>query len=128
MKEPQAANSEQQVKLEQSKKRKHEDKENEVYEKKANLEEEATEDDDEASTKKSKFDWTDCVSQILDQKGSIKWSKLKKKVVNEYLTLHPNTVKTRAELETKLEKKVRKNKKFKTSNEIVTFATSRDEK
>ena len=76
----------------------------------------------------TKFDWTDCVTQILDKKGPIKWAKLKKKVINEYCSTYPDTFKTRLELESKLEKKVKKNKKFKIFNEIISIATSRDEK
>jgi len=86
------------------------------------------EEDIQDVSQNKKFDWTDCVTQILDIKGSIKWAKLKKKVINEYCSTYPDTVKTRLELESKLEKKVKKNKKFKISNEIISIATSRDEK
>ena len=92
--------------------------------KKSKLDEEDIQD----APQNTKFDWTDCVTQILDKKGSIKWAKLKKKVINEYCSTYPDTVKTRLELESKLEKKVKKNKKFKISNEIISIATSRDKK
>ena len=65
-----------------------------------------------------KFDWTGCVTRILVKKGAIKLAKLKKKVINEYRSTYPDSVKTRLELEAKLEKKVKKNKKFKISNGV----------
>ena len=122
-----------------SKKRKHEDKENGTTAEEVNAKNDGIpmfpgtkkakivdkDSVEEEPTAKPKFDWTDCVTQIVDKKGSIKWSKLKKKVVNEYITRYPDTVKTRMELESKLEKKVKKNKKFKCSNEIISIATSR---
>ena len=122
-----------------SKKRKHEDKENGTTAEEVNAKNDGIpmfqgtkkakivdkDSVEEEPTSKPKFDWTDCVTQIVDKKGSIKWSKLKKKVVNEYITRYPDTVKTRMELESKLEKKVKKNKKFKCSNEMISIATSR---
>ena len=122
-----------------SKKRKHEDKENGTTAEEVNAKNDGIpmfpgtkkakivdrDSVEEEPTAKAKFDWTDCVTQIVDKKGSIKWSKLKKKVVNEYITRYPDTVKTRMELESKLEKKVKKNKKFKCSNEMISIATSR---
>merc|ERR1739838_368948 len=73
------------------------------------------------------FDWIDCVLTILSKKGSTKMKKLKKKVVNEYLTLHPETVKTKVELESKFDKKIGKSKKLKISNDVVSVSTSRDD-
>ena len=116
------------------KKRKFEDKENgrneeqnviPAVEKKPKLVE-VSDEENNAITKKSKFDWTECISQVLNKKGSIKWTRLKKKVVNEYITLHPETNKSRLDLEAKLEKKVKKNKMFKVNNDVVSFAPSRD--
>lgn len=80
--------------------------------------------DDEVQTK---FDWIDCALTVLSKKGSTKIKKLKKKVVNEFLTLHPDTVKTKVELETKFEKKLSKCKKLKISNDVVAISTSRDD-
>lgn len=75
----------------------------------------------------NKFDWIDCVLEVLSKKGSTKMKKLKKKVVNEFLTLHPDTNKTRLDLESKFEKKLAKSKKLKISNDIVSISTSRDD-
>jgi len=98
------------------------------------IEDEAVE---ENQTKKAKivekledkvtFDWIDCVLTILSKKGSSKMKKLKKKVVNEYLTLHPETFKTMVELESKFDKKIGKSKKLKISNDVVSVSTSRDD-
>jgi len=74
-----------------------------------------------------KFDWIDCVLQVVSKKGSTKMKKLKKKVVNEYLNHYPDTHKTRQDLETKFEKKLVKSKKLKISNDIVSISTSRDD-
>merc|ERR1712150_273119 len=59
------------------------------------------------------------------KKGSTKLKKLKKKVVNEYLTLHPDTNKTRLELESKFEKRFAKSKKLKISNDVVSISQGR---
>ena len=75
----------------------------------------------------NKFDWIDCVIEVVSKKGSTKLKKLKKKVVNEYLTLHPDTNKTRLELESKFEKRLAKSKKLKISNDVVSISTSRDD-
>lgn len=75
--------------------------------------------------KSSKFDWIECISSVIEKKGPTKWNKLKKKVVNEFVKQQPHTAKSRIDLETKFEKKVNKCKKFKVSNDIVEFSTSR---
>ena len=85
-----------------------------------------TEDDDN-SVLSAKFDWIKCMSEVIEKKGSIKITKLKKKVVNEYVTLNPDTIKSRVDLEKKFEKKLGKCKKFKISNNTVEFSTSRTE-
>ena len=74
-----------------------------------------------------KFDWIDCALTVITKKGSIKMKKLKKKVINEYVTHYPDTIKTKVELETKFQKKIDKSKKLKISNDIVSISTSRDE-
>ena len=68
------------------------------------------------------FDWIGCALTILLQKGSTKLKKLKKKVVNGYLTLHPETIKTKVELESKFDKKICRSKKFTISNDIVSVS------
>ena len=73
-----------------------------------------------ASSDNVNFDWIDCALTILSKKGSTKLKKLTKKVVNKYLTLHPETIKTRVELETKFYKKIGKSKKFEIANEVVS--------
>ena len=73
----------------------------------------------------AKFDWIQCISAVVEKKGSIKSNKLKKKVVNEYCQLYPDTVKSRIELETKFEKKLGKCKKFKILNDVVQISMSR---
>lgn len=75
----------------------------------------------------NKFDWIDCVLEVLIKKGSTKMKKLQKKVINEYMNHYPDTVKTKAELSTKLEKKLKKSKKLKINNDVVSISTSRDE-
>ena len=121
------------IPTQKDKKRKFSDKENgidegqngvTIKEKKAKLDDD--EDDKKGTSKKTKFDWIECISQVINKKGSIKWTRLKKKVVNEYITLHPETNKSRVDLETKLEKKVNKNKLFKVNNDVVSFAPPRD--
>ena len=84
-------------------------------------------DNDDNSVLGAKFDWIKCMSEVIEKKGSIKITKLKKKVVNEYVTLNPDTIKSRIDLEKKLEKKLGKCKKFKISNNTVEFSTSRTE-
>ena len=66
------------------------------------------------------FDWIDCALTILSKKGSTTLKKLKKKVVNKYLNLHPETIKTRVELERKFDKKIGKSNKFEIANEVVS--------
>ena len=66
------------------------------------------------------FDWIDCALTILSKKGSTKIKKLRKKVVKKYLALHPETIKTRFELETKFDKKMGKSKKFEIANDVVS--------
>jgi hypothetical protein len=56
----------------------------------------------------------------------MKVKRLKKKVVDEYVRQHGDTVKTRIQLEQKVEKKLKKNKAIKYVKETVSLATSRD--
>lgn len=83
--------------------------------------------ENEEDSTKSKFDWIEVSSSVIAKKGSTKLKKLKKKVVNEYLARYPETAKSVTELESKLEKKLNKSKKFKVSNDVVSFSTSREE-
>lgn len=83
------------------------------------------EEDGDNSVLSAKFDWIKCMSEVIEKKGSIKITKLKKKVVNEFCTLNPDTIKSRLDLEKKFEKKLGKCKKFKISNNTVEFSTSR---
>ena len=73
-----------------------------------------------------KFDWIDCALEVLSKKGSTKMKKLKKKVISEYLSHFPDTVKTQVELSAKFEKKLQKSKKLKINNDIVSVSTSRE--
>ena len=75
-----------------------------------------------ASSDNVNFDWIDCALTILSKKGSTTLKKLKKKVVNKYLTLYPETVKTRVELEIKFDKKMGKSKKFEIVNNVVSVS------
>jgi cell growth-regulating nucleolar protein len=77
------------------------------------------------SPSSTKFDWIECISSILEDKGPIKMKKLKKKVVNEYVDKHPDTPKSRLDLEVKFQKKVAKCKVFKVTNETVELSISR---
>jgi hypothetical protein len=56
----------------------------------------------------------------------MKVKRLKKKIVDEFVRRHGDTVKSRIQLETKLEKKLKKNKEFKYVKDSVALATSRD--
>ena len=55
----------------------------------------------------------------------MKVKRLKKKVVDEYVKRHGDTVKSRIQLEAKLEKKLKKNKEFKYTSDVVALSTSR---
>ena len=81
---------------------------------------------DEEESVKTKFDWIECISSVLDKKGPTKSNKLRKKVVNEFVKQNPDIAKSRVDLETKFEKKLTKCKKFKISNDVVQFSTSRE--
>ncbi len=82
-------------------------------------------DEVEASDTSKKFDWLECITELIEKKGEMKVKKLKKKVVNEFLERNPSTSKTRLELEVKFEKRLSKSKKFKVANDVVQFSTSR---
>jgi nuclear transport factor 2 (NTF2) superfamily protein len=56
----------------------------------------------------------------------MKVKRLKKKIVDEFVRRHGDTVKSRIQLEAKLEKKLKKNKEFKYIKDSVALATSRD--
>ncbi len=62
---------------------------------------------------------------MQEKKGSMKVKRLKKKVVDEYVKRHGDTVKSRIQLEAKLEKKLKKNKEFKYTSDVVSLSTSR---
>jgi hypothetical protein len=62
---------------------------------------------------------------LQEKKGSMKVKRLKKKVVDEYVKRHGDTVKSRIQLEAKLEKKLKKNKEFKYTSDVVSLSTSR---
>ena len=62
---------------------------------------------------------------LQEKKGSMKVKRLKKKVVDEYVKRHGDTVKSRIQLEAKLEKKLKKNKEFKYTSDVVALSTSR---
>lgn len=56
----------------------------------------------------------------------MKVKRVKKKIVDEFVRQNGDTVKTRIQLEAKLEKKLKKNKEFKYVNDTVSIASSRD--
>ena len=56
----------------------------------------------------------------------MKVKRVKKKIVDECVRQNGDTVKTRIQLEAKLEKKLKKNKEFKYVNDTVSIASSRD--
>ena len=77
--------------------------------------------------KSKKFDWIAVMTKLIERKGPMKVKRLKKKVVNEFLTLHgdANAHKGRFELEAKVDKKLKKNKAFKVVKDTVSMAESR---
>ena len=72
----------------------------------------------------AKFDWIKSMTEVIEKKGSIKITKLRKKVVNEFRTLNPETTKSELELNEKFEKKLGKCKKFNISNNVVSCSTN----
>ncbi len=120
--------AEQDKRPKKGKKRKNDENsdENKVDNKQENKKVKTNDTEEAAEETQSKFDWMECVFKIVTSKGDVKMKKLKKKVINEYMTQHPDSVKTKAELEVKLDKKLKKSKKIKIDNDVISLATSRE--
>jgi len=69
-------------------------------------------DEEISSPKKSKFDWDEVISSLLEKKEGqeMKLNKLKKKCVGEYFAQHEGTHKTLEEIGAKFDKKLKKRK------------------
>jgi len=64
---------------------------------------------EEPSSKKSKFDWHQTITELLKKKGNeMKLNKLKKKCVSEFLAFHGTTHQTAEEIGAKFDKKIKK--------------------
>ena len=69
-------------------------------------------DEEISSPKKTKFDWDEIISSLLEKKegNEMKLNKLKKKCVGEYFAQHEGTHKTLEEIGAKFDKKLKKRK------------------
>jgi cell growth-regulating nucleolar protein len=67
-----------------------------------------------------RFDWEETITEILRKKGEMKLNKLKKRVVDEYIS-QVNTHRTQAELLARVDKKLKKNKCFKVLQDRVAL-------
>lgn len=69
-------------------------------------------DEEISSPKKTKFDWDEVISSLLEKKEGkeMKLNKLKKKCVGEYFAQHEGTHKTLEEIGAKFDKKLKKRK------------------
>jgi len=120
------------------KKKKDRDPENESSEKENTIEKEKSkkrklEDvmdvDVVVSPKKTKFDWDDVICSVLRQKegNEMKLNKLKKKCVNEFLSVHEGTHKSVEEIGEKFDKKLKKRKYKILKDRVKLIEDSSDE-
>jgi len=80
--------------------------------------------DEEPDAKKSKFDWDEVITSLLQKQSDNEMSlkKLKKRCIAEYFSQHEGTHKTKEELFVKFNKKLKK-RKYKILKDRVTLKT-----
>merc|ERR1712080_68340 len=83
---------------------------------------------EEPETKKSKFDWDEVISGLLEKQADKEMSikKLKKRCIAEYMSQHEGTHKTKEDLAVKFNKKLKK-RKYKVLKDRVTLKTDTEE-
>lgn len=107
-----------------SKKRK-QDEEEAAPVKKSKIEKENSNDDslNDSLSPQGKFNWEETVEALLKKKGEMKVNKLRKKVIAEYYSFHEgSSVRTEEFLAAKLNKKLKKNKRFKLLKDVVSLS------
>lgn len=84
---------------------------------------------EEPDAKKSKFDWDDVITSLLEKQSDKEMSlkKLKKRCIAEYMSQHEDTHLTKEELFVKFNKKLKK-RKYKILKDRVTLKTEDNDK
>merc|ERR1712241_572713 len=82
----------------------------------------------EPDAKKSKFDWDDVITSLLEKQSDKEMSmkKLKKRCIAEYMFQHQGTHKTKEDLAVKFNKKLKK-RKYKVLKDRVTLKTDSED-
>jgi len=82
----------------------------------------------EPDAKKSKFDWDDVITSLLEKQSDKEMSmkKLKKRCIAEYMFQHEGTHKTKEDLAVKFNKKLKK-RKYKVLKDRVTLKTDSED-